>query len=190
MKNQSKRLLWLVGTLLLSMPILATAAEINDVRFADRVNLDRTELTLRGVAVLKWALLFDIYAGAFYLPEEQSGKAWTDDVPKRLELSYFRKIAAADFAKSSDQLLRRDLSTEEYRALAARLQTFYNLFRDVTPGDRYSLTYLPGHGTELRLNDQPLGSVPGADFAVAYFSLWLGQQPIDDDFRDRLLSID
>ncbi|MEE4252865.1 MAG: chalcone isomerase family protein, partial [Desulfuromusa sp.] len=31
------------------------------------------------------------------------------------------------------------------------------------------------------------GAVPGADFAVAYFGIWLGPQPIDKKFRDRLL---
>jgi Chalcone isomerase-like len=179
--------IWMMGVLLLLIPSTGPAAVIKNVHFADTVMVDQTELKVRGVAVLKWGLLFNVYAGAFYLPGGNSGRAWKSDIPKRLELAYFREIKATDFADSSDQLLRRNLSTAEYQALEERLKKFWTLFRDVQPGDRYRLTYSPGLGTELRLNDEPLGVVPGADFSVAYFGIWLGENPISEKFRDRLL---
>jgi len=163
------------------------AIQINGVSFDDRTSVGETELVLTGAALLKWALLFDVYAGAFYLPQGVSGAKWTDDVPKRLELSYFRNFKTEDFSSSSDKLLRDTLTEEVYRSLAERLQQFYLLFRDIRSGDRYSLTYRPETGTELWLNDLLLGGVPGADFAVAYFGIWLGPEPIDERFRDRLL---
>lgn len=169
------------------LPTSAQAVEVKGVNFAESHPVGQTNLTLTGAAVLKWGLLFDVYAGAFYLPEGVSGPQWTDDIPKRLELSYFRNFKAEDFFSSSDKLLRDNLATKEYQSLSERLQQFYRLFRDINPGDRYSLTYRPATGTELRLNDQLLGAVPGADFAVAYFGIWLGPQPIDKKFRDRLL---
>ena len=148
------------------------------------------ELKLNGVAVLKWAMLFDVYAGALYLPAGVGGQAWSDDVAKRLELSYFREIEAKGFAEASDKILQDNLLPAECQNLAKRLQDFYGLFRDVKPGDRYSINYLPEQGTELRLNEQPLGRVAGADFAAAYFGLWLGAEPISKGFRDRLLDSD
>ncbi|HEY5673397.1 MAG TPA: chalcone isomerase family protein [Malonomonas sp.] len=165
----------------------APAIEVGGVTFADRYPLEKTNLRLTGAAVLKWALWFDVYAGAFYLPERVAGKDWTEDVPKRLELSYFRNFKAEDFTTTSDKLLRNNLSAEDYRSVEKRLQEFYQLFRDINPGDRYSLTYQAAGGTELRLNDELLGAAPGADFAVAYFGIWLGPQPISESFRDRLL---
>ncbi len=165
----------------------AQATKADSVTFAEHYTLEQIELKRTGTAVLKWAFLFDVYAGAFYLPEGVAGSEWTKDLPKRLELSYFRNFSAKDFSSSSDKLLRENLPADEYQSLSERLQQFYRLFRDITPGDRYSLTYRPATGTELRLNDQLLGAVPGADFAVAYFGIWLGPQPIDKTFRDRLL---
>ena len=164
------------------------AAEIKGVRFAEQHIVDQTELRLTGVAALKWALLFDVYVAAFYLPEGVAGQDWTRDVPKRLELSYFRNFEAKDFSVSSDKLLRDSLSAVEYQSLEERLQKFYKLFRDIKPGDRYSLTYRLGIGTELRLNGKLLGVATGADFAVAYFGIWIGPQPINKTFRDRLLA--
>ena len=57
----------------------------------------------------------------------------------------------------------------------------------MNPGDRYSLTYIPGKGTTLSLNGVPKGTVDGADFAAALFSIWLGPNPIDSNFKQALL---
>ncbi|PLX84586.1 MAG: hypothetical protein C0614_05045, partial [Desulfuromonas sp.] len=143
---------------------------------------------LTGVAVLKWAMLFDVYAGGFYLPTGHSPESWTDDVAKHLELSYFREIPGKGFADASIELLQKNLAARNYAAIEERLIEFCDLFKDVKPGDRYSITYRPEVGTELRLNGELLGASPGSDFATAYFGIWLGDNPISTSFRDRLLS--
>lgn len=160
---------------------------VNGINFNDKHLVDGHQLEVTGVALLKWALIFDIYAGAFYLPTGYAGKDWSKDIPKHLELYYFRGFKAEEFSGASEELLREALAFENYRRLEERLQEFYRLFRDIRQGDRYTLTYTPSRGTELRLNNRLLGAVPGHDFAVAYFGLWLGSRPINDTFRDRLL---
>lgn len=179
--------LMIAAIVLIALGTNCNAAQIKDVRFEDRVVVNEEELTLNGLAVLKWAMLFDVYAGAFYLPQEVPGPKWTENVPKKLELSYFRDIQAKGFADASDKILKDNLSAEEYEPLKERLATFYGFFQDVKPGDRYSINYIPGNGTELRLNGKVMGSVPGHDFAVAYFGIWLGENPISKSFRDKLL---
>lgn len=164
-----------------------SSVEIEGVSFEQRRQVVDVELQLNGAALLTWAVFFDVYVGAFYLPEGQPGSRWTEDVPKLLEISYLRKFKAEDFSSSSDKLLRDNLPPQEYQALADRLNQFYQLFRDINEGDRYSLAYHPTIGTELRLNGEPLGSVAGHDFAVAYFGIWIGPTPISENFRDRLL---
>ena len=61
------------------------------------------------------------------------------------------------------------------------------MYRDVEEGDRYRLTYSPGVGTTVALNGEPLGTIPGADFAADYFGIWLGEEPLDRSFRDQVL---
>ena len=181
---------WLVLVMFVALTGIAQSVEIKGVRFSDTLVVEQAELKLNGVAVLKWAMLFDVYAGALYLPAGVRGSAWSNDVAKRLELSYFREIEAKGFAEASDKILQDNLLPAEYQTLAKRLRTFYGLFQDVKPGDRYSISYIPEQGTELRLNDQFLGSVPGADFAAAYFGIWLGAEPISKSFRNILLQSD
>ncbi|MCW8858281.1 MAG: chalcone isomerase family protein [Deltaproteobacteria bacterium] len=181
-----RKFIFLLAFLLLPAHGFASV-EIEGVSFEQQRQVVDTELQLNGAALLTWAIFFDVYVGAFYLPDGQSGSRWTEDVPKLLEISYLRNFKADDFSSSSDKLLRDNLPPEQYQALAERLNQFYQLFRDIRPGDRYSLVYHPTIGTELRLNGTPLGSVSGHDFAVAYFGIWIGPTPISESFRDQLL---
>jgi len=169
-----------------SAPAMAQI-ESHGVNFSERLLLVDSEMQLTGTALLKWALFFDVYVGAFYLPAQQPAERWSDDGPKILELVYLREISADDFTRSSDKLLRENLSQEQYQQLGERLVELYRLFRDVQTGDRYTLAYHPETGTELRFNGDPLGRIPGHDFAQAYFSIWLGSRPISVTFRDQLL---
>jgi len=56
-------------------------------------------------------------------------------------------------------------------------------------GDRYSLTYIPGKGTELALNGEHKGTIEGSEFAAALFSIWLGNKPIDKTFKKQILGL-
>ena len=178
----------MLAILLVLFSVCVHSTEIKGVHFPEMYPVDGDELHLKGVAVLKWAMLVNVYAGGFYLPAQVSGSAWSGDLPKRLELAYFREITAQEFTDSSISLLRTNLSADVYQTIESRLLEFCALFQDVGPGDRYSLTYHPDRGTELRLNNQLLGGVPGLDFAVAYFGIWLGPTPISGSFRDKLLA--
>ena len=75
--------------------------------------------------------------------------------------------------------------------IAVLIQIDYHnsLYEDVQPGDRYSLTYIPGRGTELALNGEPKGIIEGAEFAQAVFSIWLGPKPIDNTFKKQILGL-
>ena len=166
------------------------AAEIEGVAFEDeiRVSPDRSILLrLNGMGLLRYRVVFRGYVAALYLPDRISEKRVLQNVPRRLELSYFWSIGAKDFGDAANQLLQRNLSASEFEAIRPRLATFHRAYRDVSPNDRYSLTYLPDVGTELRLNEELLVSVPGEDFASAYFGIWLGDQPLDRALRDELL---
>jgi hypothetical protein len=78
---------------------------------------------------------------------------------------------------------------ETYIQLRSRIDYHNSLYEDVQPGDRYSLTYIPGKGTELALNGEPKGTIEGADFAAAVFSIWLGPEPINESFKRHILGL-
>ncbi len=165
-----------------------SAAQIEGVTFSDFHQAGSVRLALRGVGLAKFVRTIKLYVGALYLDSGVSPDKVLEDVPKRLELSYFRAIKAGDFGKAADKVLLDNVPASTVSALQPRIEQMHRLYEDVKPGDRYSLTYLPGQGTELALNGQRKGVVEGADFAAAYFAIWLGPDPINEVLKAGLLN--
>jgi len=164
------------------------ASEIEGVAFADRYQAGNTLLILNNVGLLRYRIIFKGYVAALYLGEGVRPEDVLTDVPKRLELEYFWSIEGADFGKAADKILTQNFSSEFIATLQARLRRLHSLYENVRPGDRYSLTYLPGVGTELALNGASKGTIEGADFATAYFAIWLGEKPLDSALKSQLLA--
>ena len=165
----------------------AAAAEIEGVTFAEQVEADGATLHLHNVGLLWYRIFFKGYVAALYLPSGVPAAKVLTDVPKRLEIEYFWSIDGDQFGPAGEKVLRENVSADTVRSLRERLDRIDALYPSVRPGDRLSLTYVPGKGTTLARNDEPLGTIEGADFAAAYFAIWLGPEPIDADLRNALL---
>ena len=183
----------LLSILVLALTIFAAASSaagsvtVGDVTFPKTITVSETSLELKGAGVLTYLRFIKAYAGAYYLPTETAYRGDSDPMPRRLELSYYRAISAEDFDVATRQKVADNVDTVTLSRLADRLDRFCAAYRNVEPGDRYALTFIPGRGTELSLNGVPLVRIPGADFADAVFAIWLGGNPIDTEFRDTLL---
>lgn len=170
----------------------ALASEIEGVGFADRLRVEASELQLHGTGLLRVGIFLKGYVAALYLGDAFQGEATPQnvlaDVPRRLEIEYFWGIPADEFAKATSELIGRNTDATTFESLRRRIDRINGLYEDVEPGDRYAITYLPGVGTELALNGRRLGIVEGADFSAALFSIWLGEQPLDESLRRQLLA--
>lgn len=165
----------------------AVASGGSSVHFDQRIDVGGHQLEMKGNGVLRYMRLIKVYAGALYTLPGISPDGVLADTPKRLEVEYFLGLNGDDFGPATYKGLAGNLSAEEIERLRTRIDYHNSLYEDVQPGDRYALTYIPGVGTELALNGVPRGVIEGADFAAAIFSLWLGDQPIDERFKRSLL---
>lgn len=163
------------------------AVEIEGVEFPSLRSVEGTPLRLHKVGLLRW-LFFNGYAAGLYLGDGARPAAVLSDAPKRLEICYFRAVPAAAFGEAAQKILARNVDVATLASVQQRVDQMAALYRDVEPGDRYALTYLPGAGTRLEYNGVQLGVIRGADFASAYFAIWLGDDPIDASLREQLLA--
>ena len=171
----------------IAAPSRGIAAAIEGVTFPEKVEVEGRRLDLHGLALLRYGFVIRAYVAGLYLEDPKHAARVLEDLPKRLDLSYFWGLEGKQFADAAKTMLERNLPEDQLEALMPRIDRMGSSFRAVEAGDRYSLTYLPGRGTELALNGTPLVTIEGADFAEAYFGIWLGEQPIDADMRDELL---
>jgi hypothetical protein len=160
---------------------------VEGVRFAGVYEGEGFSLRFHNAALLRYKIVFRGYVVALYLPDGADPASALGPVAKRLEFSYFWKIPGPEFGKAGEEILTRNVDLQTVTALRERLDSINRAYKDVKPGDRYALTYRPGKGTELSFNGKPLVLVEGDDFAAAYFSIWLGKEPIDEDLKNELL---
>lgn len=166
--------------------LTADAAKVEGIYYGDSYTVEKTKLRLTGVGLLRyWG--FKAYTGAFYLEEGTPIDEVLSDTAKRIELEYFRPIKGKDFGPATNKSIVKNVDSKTFERLRSRIDYHNSLYEDVQPGDRYSLTYVPGKGTELSLNGQPKGLIEGADFAAAVFSIWLGPKPISESFKKQIL---
>ena len=71
---------------LLAVAFSSRAAELEGLHFAESVRVEEHELDLRGLALLRYRIVFRAYVAAFYLPPQTPSDAALSDVPKRLEV--------------------------------------------------------------------------------------------------------
>jgi len=193
MKRRSAALLRVVPAIFAALWIAAAtvqpgaAKELEGVKFSEEYRSGDVTMRLSCVALLRYKLVIKAYVAALYLGDGAAAGDVLADVPKRLELNYFWSISGSDFGEAGDRILEQNVDAETFAAMRPRLERINALYRDVKPGDRYALTYIPGVGTEVALNGDRIGVIEGADFGAAYFRIWLGDNPIDARFRDQLL---
>lgn len=177
--------LFLAVTALLLAGSAASAAETPD--FPESVTVKEVRLRLVGTGSFSW-MFFQLYHGAYYQDASRLQEPPLADVARRLTLHYHRKITARQFRKSGNGFLEKNFSEQTLAPLRDKIDRLNEAYQTVRKGDRYSLTYLPGYGTTLALNGEPRVTVPGAEFARVYFSIWLGDEPVKASFREDLLN--
>lgn len=177
-----------IAFVLCTLAAPASAAEIEGVQFQDRIEVGDADLLLNNTALLRYRIVFKGYVAGLYLGDGIDADRILDDVPKRLEIQYFWAIPSRKFAEVTVAGISANRSLDELERLRSSIDAFNALYQDIEPGDRYSLTYLPGVGTQLARNGVSLGTVAGEEFASALFSIWFGAVPFDESLKRRLLT--
>ncbi len=167
--------------------VYAQTIKVYGTFFDKKMIVSDYQLQLKGTALLRYLLFIEAYAGALYLPGDIGGDQALNDITRHLVLEYRVGIPAKKFGEATTIKIKESVSNEVYNRLAPKVDQLNRLYRNVNPGDRYTLTYIPEKGTTLAYNTIPLGTIEGVEFSKALFSIWIGENPIDEGFRDRLL---
>ena len=181
--------LLLTGLLLTNLP--AAAVSIEGVVIPGTLALPGSdqELVLNGAGIRK-KFFMDIYIGALYLPARTSdATAILSDAGAASVTMHFlyKEVDRDKITDGWNDGLGENVSREEFRTLAKRLEKFNALFRTVRRGDVIRIDYNPVTGTEVRINDEWRGSIEGNDFFRALLKIWLGDHPVSSSLKDEML---
>ena len=164
-------------------------AEIEGIHFEDIYETEGIRLEVKGTGLLRYLGFIKAYVGALYMEVGSSADEVLSDKPKRLEVEYFYALKGEDFGLTTNKVIAKNTDAQTLKKIRPQIDYHNSLYEDVRPGDRYSLTYIPGRGTELALNGKTKGIIKGADFASALFAMWLGEFPMNKPFKEQLLGM-
>ena len=169
-----------IASLWLSPVSANQAINMEGIHFPARQVTESGGFKLRGAGILTRGLWFDIYAAAYYAHETQ-GEG------ERLEIHYFVPIAARQIRKAAEKHLVKQHGAEFLGTIKPGLDRLHDAMVDVNEGDNYALTLHRNRELILEHNGQVLLRLPEPELAKVYLNLWLGDKPLDDGLRSRLL---
>lgn len=113
------------------------------------------------------------------------------DSPFALELTYHREISRAQLVEASLKEIRRlygeRVSAAQLDAWQAQMQ---QAFVDVDAGAQITGVHLPGQGARFYVGQRLQHVVEDAEFAAAFFAIWLDPRTRNPQLRARLLGSD
>ncbi len=178
-------------TVLLCMSVSAQAFELNGVQLEDVVHLGNSNLVLNGAGV-RSKYFFDLYVAALYLGAKKNSteEVLADAKEKRIELYLLHGIRAEDMSYRVRSGIENNQTNEELKAIEAELNQLGGIFNQMgtmKAGDVILLDYQPAAGTQISLNGTLRGTIPGRRLYSALLKSWLGEKPVEDDLKLKLL---
>jgi hypothetical protein len=166
----------------------AQAGELAGVKVPDSVDIGGKTAVLNGMGVRTKYYVIKVYVGSAYLPEKtHSAKQAIDvDAPKRIQMDFIYSAVPRD---KQIEAIDEDLAHDP--AGAAKLKTEWDTLKsyyaDMTTGDKVVYDYVPGTGVTVTVKGQKKGTIAGAEFMKALWSVYFGAHPPTEDLKSGML---
>ena len=128
---------------------------------------------------------FELYRATLWVAQVDGAAASLDAATHALVLHYRRTIKRSRLvAASLDEMRRLGIAEAELNRWEPELA---RVFRDVEPGDTITGVHRPGVGASFYYGGTHTGDVEDADFARAFFAIWLDARTSEPRLRETLL---
>lgn len=163
------------------------AAELDGIKFEDKVNLDGKELVLNGIGIRKATFLkIKVYYGGLYL-EQKSKDAMSfigNNSPKQIVMNFVHDVDAKKLRSGFAEGLEN--ANKNHAALKSQMDKFNACVTDVVKGDKFIVSFL-ADGVVLNAKGKACEKIAGQEFSKALLSIWF-INPSDEGLTNGLLS--
>ncbi len=165
------------------------AETINKVSIKEVAECSGNKLTLNGAGVRK-KLFIKLYVASLYVESK------TDQAEQLLELNQpvcihlhitSGKITAEKMIKATREGFEKSTQGNT-TPIEKEIETFLSwLKQPIKKGDVFEFSFIPQDSTIVSKNDKFLGEVNNKEFSAALFAIWLGDDPVQVDLKNKLL---
>ncbi|MFY0642395.1 MAG: chalcone isomerase family protein [Bermanella sp.] len=173
----------------------ANAYDVADVDLSEVVpaNAERPELHLNGASLRELYLLIETYVGALYLekPSTDPQEILDSQTHKRMVFHVMlKKVGARRIANALQEALVMNISKDQHKELSDEIEQMLSYFNGkMHRGEESYFDYYPGKGTQVIINNEVKGLIPGKDFYRAMLSIWIGENPVGRTFKEDILGL-
>ena len=176
-----------------SMAAIGEGREIAGVKVSPHITQNGIEsrLVLNGLGI-RYKFFFKVYVAALYLPEADSNSLnILQKLPANRMMMHitYSEVPYEKLVSGWVDGFKSNTSSGDYSILESRLKQFNEMFSSLYEGDVVLLDYLPGEGTRVTIKGVEKGMIKGADFNRALLSVWLGENPITEELKSKLLGL-
>lgn len=178
----------LVALLMVIAPAFQSlAGTLAGVALPDKVQVGSKTLVLNGMGLRK-KFVVKVYVAGLYVEQKSSDPAaiLKADVPKRIVMHFVRNVSKNQIADAFAESFANN-TPDAKKTMKAEIDQFLGALESVNDGDQMTVTYVPGTGTILTINDKDKVSIAAPAFASVIFSVWLGPNPPNADLKTGLL---
>lgn len=166
------------------------SAELENFKFDNEIKIENEKLILNGLAVRK-ATIFNIkiLVAGLYLTTKSNGPdlILNSTSTKEIRIRFMKSISSEKISKMwSEQLLNRCL--KDCITLKEQAAQLGKLMIDIKPGDALSFIFFDQY-VQVILSNNNSGKIEGRNFQKALLSLWIGENPLDENLKKGLLGI-
>lgn len=172
--------------LVLGLAAQPVQAEVcHGVTMPHSVGVAGKPLFLNGMGTREATVLkVNVYVAGLYLPapSRDGAEILRRMTPMRISLQLLRNVDRGQMTSALREGLKRNAGARmaSFEDRTARLE---QMIPDLHDGDTIAFTYMPQapHGwLVLQVNGRERGRIEGADFAQAFFGIWLAEPPNKD----------
>lgn len=169
----------------------AQAVEIADVQIPELLEKDGVSLELNGAGI-RSKFFMDIYVSALYLEHKSQDfqLILREDKPMAIRLHIVSGLIDKDKLKDAIEEGFDNATGGNTGPIQSQIDQFMALMEtEVNKGDYFDFFYQPNEGIKIYKNQSYMNTVQGLNFKRAFFGIWLGDEPADDDLKEEMLGL-
>lgn len=173
-------------TIVLGLMVCVLPTQANEAVVPAHIQSELRDARLSGQGTFRWFGL-KIYDAALWVEKDDFQPTATTASRLVLDLRYARELYGERIAQSSIDEIRQ-LGYGSPAQHRVWLEKMTALFPDVREGTHISGVYLPAQGARFYLDGKLLGEIGDAEFARAFFAIWLDPRTSAAGLRKQLLA--
>ncbi|MEG0411326.1 MAG: chalcone isomerase family protein [Comamonas sp.] len=178
----------------LALPGWAQSSESPELAVLPKMVEVNNQSLQRNGAGIRYKAIFKVYSAALYLEKpatslEEIGKMAG---AKRITVNMLRTINASELGKLFAHGMEDNMDKQQFSKLipgVMRMSEVFNRHKELKPGDKFTLDWLPGKGMVISVNGTPEpAQFNEPEFYQAMLGIWLGPKPADAKLKQALLA--